>query len=173
MFSALNSREAQQLQVKPIGSMWVYKTKHNPDMTTQHEARLVIKRYEQTVFSDTDGPVEKLTTSRYLISLIVKYGTRWNMDHLDVVTAFLNPEINDDNIYMTPLEGWPEGSNAPKIVVRLRRAHYGLEQAPRLWHNTINAILLSLGFTQSSAKRKLYLRGDGMLILLYVNDISV
>jgi hypothetical protein len=36
------------------------------------------------------------------------------MDHLDVVTAFLNPEIDDDDIYMTLTEGWPEGLNAPK-----------------------------------------------------------
>jgi len=73
------------------------------------------------------------------------------MDHLDVVTAFLNPEIDDDDIYMTLPEGWPEGLNAPKIIVRLRKALYGLKQAPRLWHDDINAFLLSPGFTQSSA----------------------
>ena len=42
-FSALNSREARQLQVKPIGSKWVYKTKRNPDGSTQYKAQLVIK----------------------------------------------------------------------------------------------------------------------------------
>jgi len=41
---------------------------------------------------------------RYLISLIGRYG--WNMDHLDVVTAFLNHEIDDDDIYMTLPDGW-------------------------------------------------------------------
>jgi hypothetical protein len=34
-FSALNSREAQQLQVQPISSKYVSKTKHNPDDSTQ------------------------------------------------------------------------------------------------------------------------------------------
>jgi len=100
-FSALNSWEAQQLQVKLIGSKWVYKTKHNPDGSTRYKARLVIKRYEQTDFGETYAPVGKLTTFRYLISLIGKYGTGWIMDHLHVVTAFLNPEIDDDDIYMT------------------------------------------------------------------------
>jgi hypothetical protein len=95
------------------------------------------------------------------------------MDHLDVVTAFLNPEIDDDNIYMTLPEEWPEGLNAPKIIVRLRKALYGLKQAPRLWHDDINAFLLSLGFTQSSADHNLYLCSDGILILLYVDDISM
>jgi hypothetical protein len=95
------------------------------------------------------------------------------MDHLDVVTAFLNPEIDDDDIYMTLTEGWPEGLNAPKIIVTLRKALNRLKQAPRLWHNDINAFLLSLGFTQSLADPNLYLRSDGILILLYVDDISM
>jgi len=92
---------------------------------------------------------------------------------LDEVTAFLNPEVDDDDIYMTLPEGWPEGLNAPTIVVRLKTAHYGLKQAPRLWHNDINTFLLSLEFTQSLADPNLYLRSNGILMLLYVDDISM
>jgi hypothetical protein len=36
---------------------------------------------------------------------------------MDVVTAFLNPEVDDDDIYMTLREGWPENLNAPRIIV--------------------------------------------------------
>ena len=150
---------------------WVYKTKHNPDGSIRYKAWLVIKGYEQTDFGETYAPVGKLTRFRYLISLIARY--EWNMDHLHVVTAFLNPEIDDDDIYMTLPDGWPEGLNAPKIIVRLRKALYGLKQAPRLWHDNINAFLLSLGFTQSSADPNLYLRSDSILILLYLDDISM
>jgi len=95
------------------------------------------------------------------------------MDHLDVVTAFLNPEIDDDDIYMTLPDGWAKCSNTPKIVVRLRKALYGLKQAPQPWHDNIHAFLLSLGFTQSSADPNLYLRSHGILILLDVDDISM
>jgi len=42
-FTTINSREARQLRVKPIGSKWVYKTKHNPEGTIRYKARLVIK----------------------------------------------------------------------------------------------------------------------------------
>jgi len=49
---------------------------------------------------------------------------------LDVVTAFLNPEVDDDDIYMTLPEGWPEGLNTPMIIVRLKQALYSLKQAP-------------------------------------------
>jgi len=95
------------------------------------------------------------------------------MDHLDEVTAFLNPEIDDDDSYMNLPEGWPEGLNTAKIIVRLRIALYGLKHAPRLWHDDINAILLSLGFTQSLADPNIYLRSDGILILPYLTDISM
>jgi hypothetical protein len=95
------------------------------------------------------------------------------MDHLDVVAAFLNPEINDDDIYITLPKGLPEGLNTPKIIVRLTKPLYGLKQAPRLWHDDINPFLLSLGFTQSSANPNLYLRSDSILLLVYVDDISM
>jgi len=170
-FTTVSSREARQLWVKPIGSKLVYKTKHNPDGTIRNKAHLVIKGYKQTDFGETYAPVGKLTTFQYLISLVGKHG--WKIDHLDVVTAFLNPEVNDNDIYMTLPEGWPEGLNAPMNVVRLKKALYGLKQAPRLWHNDINTLLLSLDFTQSLADPNLYLHSDGILMLLYVDYISM
>jgi len=95
------------------------------------------------------------------------------MDYLDVVTAFLNPEIDDDDIYMTLPQGWPDNLNTPKIIVRLRKALYSLKQASRLWYDDINAFQLSLGFTQSSANPNIYLHSNGILILLYVDHISM
>jgi len=47
--------------------------------------------------------------------MVGKHGC--NIDHLDVVTAFLNPEIDDDDIYITLPKGWPEGPNTATIVV--------------------------------------------------------
>jgi hypothetical protein len=44
-FTTINSQEASQLRVKPIGSKWVYQTKHNPNGTIQYKAPLVIKGY--------------------------------------------------------------------------------------------------------------------------------
>jgi len=73
------------------------------------------------------------------------------MVHLDVVSAFLNSGINDDDIYRTLPEGWPEGLHAPKIIVRLRKALYVFKQALRLRHDDINVFLLSHGFSQSLA----------------------
>ena len=127
--------------------------------------------YELADFGETDAPVGMQPMFQYLISLIGK--CRSNIDHLHVVTTYLNPEIDDDDVYMTLPEGWPEALNAPKFVVRLRKALDSLKQVPPLWHDDINAFLLSLGFTQSLANPNLYLRSDSILILLYVDDISM
>jgi len=127
-FTTINSREARQLRFKLFRSKWVYKTKNNPEGTIQYKARLLINGYEQTDFGETYALVGKLTTFRFLISMVGKHG--WNIDHLDVVPAFLNPEVDDNDIYMTLPEGWPEGLNTPVIIVRLKKALCGLKQAP-------------------------------------------
>jgi hypothetical protein len=90
-----------------------------------------------------------------------------------VVPAFLNPEVIDDNIYLTMPEGWPEGLNTPAIVVWLKKALYGLKQAPQLWQDDINTFMLSLEFTQSLADPNLYHCSDGILMLLYLNNITM
>jgi hypothetical protein len=170
-FTTVNSREAMQLPVKPIRSKLVFKTKHNPDGTIRYKARLVITGYEQTDFGKSYASIRKLTTIRYLISVGGKHG--WNIDPLHIVTAFLHPEVDDDDIYIKLPAGWLEVLNTPMIIVRLKKALYGLKQAPQLWHNDINTFLLSLEFTQSQANRNLYLRSAGILMLLYVDDISM
>jgi hypothetical protein len=106
-FTTVNCKEAKQLLVKPVGSRWVFTTKCNPDGSTPHKAHLVIKGYDQTDFGETYPPVGKIATFRYLILLVGRCALIIN--HFDLVTAFLNPEFDDDDIYMVLLEGWPHG----------------------------------------------------------------
>jgi len=161
---------------KPIGCKWVYKTKHYPDGTLRYKARLVVKGYEQVKgvdFDETYAPVGKLTTLRYLLCFMA-YNT-WESDHLDVVTAFLNPEI-DKVVYAELPEGidWLSESNSPKTgFLRLNKALYGLKQAPRLWHQSIDGFLLSIGFHKASADHNLYIDTQGVMLLLYVDDIQL
>ena len=52
----------------------------------------------------------------------------------------------------------PEGVPKANTIVKLKKAPYGLKTAPRLWHKTINAFLLSLESMQSEADPNLYIR---------------
>ena len=79
----------------------MFKTKINPDDTIRFKARLVIKGYQQIEgldFTETYAPVSKMATLRMLLSHCAK--SSWSLDHLDVVTAFLNPKVDRDDIYM-------------------------------------------------------------------------
>lgn len=124
--------------IKPIGTKWVFKTKTNPDGSIRYKARLVIKGYMQPNWGDTYAPVGKLTTFRYLISMASSHGLA--IDHLDVITAFVNPEVDNPELYMEAPEGWDGGGHeiTAGTVVRLKKALYGLKQAPRLWYGDIN-----------------------------------
>jgi len=39
-----------------------------------------------------------MATFRLVLTLATQYD--WDVDHMDIVTAFLNPKIDRDNIYM-------------------------------------------------------------------------
>ena len=162
--------------VKTISSKWVYK-KINPDGTIRYKVRLVIRGFEQTAgmhMGETYAPVSKLTTFRLLMSLAARHG--WKVDHMGVATAFLNPKVDCDAIYMTLPLGmeWvdPGLHNAGVWIVRLRKALYGLHQAPKLWFDTINNFLIELGFKASSADCNLFIKGS-VILLLYVDDIII
>jgi len=160
---------------EPIGCKWIFRRKINPDGTTRYKARLVIKGYEQKAgidYDETYAPVSKLATFRILLALAAQHG--WNVDHMDVVTAFLNPKIDRDNIRMSLPPGieWLESTTMKAESLVLRKALYGLKQAPRLWYEDIDGFLHSIGFKQSVEDPNLYLQ-PGVLLLLYVDDLLI
>jgi hypothetical protein len=162
---------------EPIGCKWVYKRKVNPDGSPRYKARLVIKGYEQKEgidYDETYAPLSKMETFRLLLAMAAQNG--WDVDHMDVVTAFLNPKIDRDNIYMAMPLGidWldPTVSTSTGSALILRKALYGLKQAPRLWYEDIDGYLQSIGFRQSAKDPNLYLQ-PGVLLVLYVDDLLI
>jgi len=162
---------------EPIGCKWIYKRKTNPDRSTRYKAHLFIKGYEQKEgidYDETYAPVSKMATFRLLLALAAQYG--WDVDHMDVVTAFLNPKIDRDNIYMEMPPGieWlassRNASNGSTLI--LRKVLYGLKQAPRLWYEDIDGYLQSIGFRQSAEDSNLYIQ-SGVLLVLYVDDLLI
>jgi hypothetical protein len=159
---------------KPIGSKWVFQTKIGLNHSTKFKACLVIKGYEQVEgvdFDETYAPVSKLATLRLLLALSACNG--WKLDHMDVKSAFLNPKIDRDNVFMQLPKGMDIVNPASKpTVVRLQKALYGPKQAPRLCYENPNSFLLSRRFGQSTADPNLYLMEES-LILLNVDDLLI
>ena len=61
------------------------------------------KQHEGIDYEETFTPVAMLKTIRVLLTLATLHD--WEIDHMDVKTAFLNPLLNEI-IYMTQPEGF-------------------------------------------------------------------
>ena len=61
-------------------------------------------------------------------------------------------------------------------MLRLRKALYGLQQAPRVWNTKLDATLGELGFTRCATEHALYTRRRGkeeLVVSVYVDDLII
>ena len=64
-------------------------------------------------------------------------------------------------------------SNSHKDL-KLKKALYGLNQAPRAWYGRIDSFLTSMGFSKSKADPNLYYKvveDEPVILILYVDDL--
>jgi hypothetical protein len=83
------------------------------------------------------------------------------------------PEWYYQEVYIKQPQGF-EVEDMKSYVCRLKKALYGLRQAPRAWYGRIDSFLTSLGFTKSQAGFNLYFKimdNELVILLLYVDDL--
>jgi hypothetical protein len=161
---------------KPIGLKWVYKLKKNSDgVVTKHKARLVAKGYVQKKGIDFDevfAPVARLDTVRLFLAMAANRG--WQVHHLDVKSAFLHGELEEE-VYVSQPEGYVvEGKE--QYVLKLSKALYGLRQAPRAWNVRLDRSLKKLKFRRCASEQAVYTRGVGknaIILGVYVDDLII
>ncbi|CAI7781673.1 unnamed protein product [Closterium sp. NIES-54] len=156
----------------PISSKWVFKVKSGADGALERfRSRLVAKGFQQKEkvdFGEIFAPVVKPMTLRTVLADAAVKG--WHVKQMDITTAFLNGILLED-IYMAQPDGYEDGTSR---VCKLKKAIYGLKQAPGCWYEKLEEVLLSGGFKTSQADHILFLLGEGeqlLLLLVYVDDI--
>eukprot|EP00253_Pinus_taeda_P025617 PITA_25617 len=91
---------------------------------------------------------------------------------MEVKTAFLNGKIEEE-VYIEQSKGF-ETFECESHVCRIKRALYGMKQAPRAWYTMIENYFTGLGFTKSKADAILYhimVEAKQLIIVLYVDDL--
>jgi hypothetical protein len=90
-----------------------------------------------------------------------------------VKPAFLNG-ILEEGIYVEQRQGFLVKGNEGKVL-RLRKASYGLKQAPQAWYSRIDKYFTDRGFRRSKSKPTLYIKTQGLhdtlVVSLYVGDL--
>ena len=161
---------------KVIGSKWVFKVKKNElGQVVKCKARIVAQGFAQKYGVDFDqvyAPVTQHATFRTFLAVAAKKGLA--VKHLDVKTAYLNAELEEEVLMKQPPGYAVPGQE--ELVCRLRRSIYGLRQSARCWNLKLKEVLGRLGFQQSTADQCLFIRkvrGKTVFLLVYVDDMLV
>jgi hypothetical protein len=102
----------------------------------------------------------------------VKYDL--DVNHLDVKTAFLNGELQEE-IFMSQPEGYVEKGIETKVCL-LNKVVYGLKQSARAWNQRLHNVLIELGLSQFRYEPCVYfsVHEDAVTIIaVYVDDLFV
>jgi len=118
------------------------------------------------------APVARLESVRLLLAIVAHFS--WGVHHMDVKSAFLNGELQEE-VYVQQPPGFVDDKHKYKVF-QLRKALYGLRQAPRAWNQKLDAELLSLGFTRCVDEHGMYTHGEGggrLIVGVYVDDLII
>lgn len=167
--------------VKTIKSKLVFKLKLHPDGEVEKfKVRLCGRGDQQKEgihYTDTFANAGNQTINRMLLAYCNHKGIPvW---HFDFSTAFLNANMDTDNVYMelepelVRIFGNELGVKEQQSL-QLLRCIYGLKQSNRQWEITLKEALMSLGFRQSKIAPSLYIHDTkNILMPTCVDDLLV
>jgi hypothetical protein len=129
----------------PITCKWVFKINTKADGSIQrYKVCLVARGFQQAYGRDYEEnftPVAHMTTVHTLIAVVAHYS--WTLSQMDVKNVFLHGDLHEE-VYMQP----PPSVEVPMgHDCHLRRALYGLQQAPRAWFERFSSVVTAAGFT--------------------------
>lgn len=161
-------------EAKVIGVKWIFKTKYNEKgEVDKFKARLVAKGYHQRLgvdFHEVFAPVARWDTIRTLLAKAAE--KEWKVFQLDVKSAFLQGDLNED-VYIEQPRGFELKEDGDKVY-KLRKALYGLRQAPRAWYSRLEGYFAKEGFKKCYCEHTLFIKTEKeqvLIVSVYVDDL--
>nr|GEZ93944.1 retrovirus-related Pol polyprotein from transposon TNT 1-94 [Tanacetum cinerariifolium] len=141
--------------ISPLTLKWLFKNKHDEEQTIiRNKSRLVVRGYRQEEgidFEESFTPVARMEAIRIFLAYAAHKS--FLAFQMDVKTAFLHGSLKEDV---------------------LKKALYGLKEAPRAWYNELSTFLLQNHFFKGNIDPTLFIRrfhDDILLVKVYVDDI--
>jgi len=173
----LKSRKVWKIVRRPpmknvIGSKWVLQAKEDEFGEIQlYKARLVAQGFRQQAgidYVETFSPVLHRKSIRILMALAVE--NWWTIQHVDLVSAYLNSEIKEE-VELEQPQGFEEkGKPFKYFICRLQKSMHALHQARRDWNLCVDRILGELGLISCVKEPCVYV-GRSVIVGLFVHDL--
>ena len=139
-------RHLQPSKGRAIHMRWLLMWKIKDDGAKKPKARCVILGYQDEAYERraTSAPVMTKQTRQLFLQLAANQ--KWEVAEGDITGAFLQGKEPKETLYCVPTDEICAALKIPSgSVTRLRRAAYGLLQAPLQWYLTIAEFLEEIG----------------------------
>ncbi|OLP93409.1 Copia protein [Symbiodinium microadriaticum] len=129
-----------------IGMRWILTWKSKEDGTRRAKARAVLLGYQDPAYEHRATTAPVMTRQSRQLILQIATNRRWTVQKGDVSGAFLQGRQYPSDLYCIPCDEICQAMQLPPgTVTKLKRACYGLVDAPLEWYRTVHEFLLELG----------------------------
>ncbi|KAI1000225.1 hypothetical protein K3495_g7973 [Podosphaera aphanis] len=137
----------------------------------RYKARLVARGFTQkhgVDFEETFAPTIRLDALRIILAIAAK--EKWKIYQMDVVTAFLAGDLNDEVYIKMPGHMIPRFGRYARIIKSL----YGLKQAARVWYLLFAEFVTSVGFSCLPTDQTIFINNTTKAIIgIHVDDLLI
>ena len=150
-FLSADAFEALPAHLQPsndqaVGMRWILTWKLRDDGSRKAKARAVLLGYMDPCYERRCTAAPVMTRQSRQMHLQMAAWKRWKVRKGDVSGAFLQGREYPDTLYCTPTKEICQAMSIPEnSITRLKRAVYGLVDAPLEWYRTIDTFFQSIG----------------------------
>jgi len=134
----------------------------------------VAKDYTQNFgldYRDIFSPVAKMAFVRLFIAMTALQ--QWSLYQLDVKNVFLNVDLQEETYMEQPFDFVAQRKSS-RLVRRLLKSLYGLNQSPRALFGKFSNVVQQVGMTRSEADHSVFYRHSSVgciYLVVYVDNI--
>lgn len=132
---------------RAIRMRWILTWKRKDDGTSKAKARAVLLGYQDPDYEHRSTTSPTTTRQTRQIQLQISASLGFTTEKGDVTGAFLQSRPYPTDLHCVPCKEICEAMSLPEnSVVRVKKACYGLVDAPLEWYRSVSEFFLQLGF---------------------------